>query len=70
MKNWQPAEWAMIILAATVPISIMGIIIMRIFTMQPLSENASNVINNLMNIVGGGVIGIIATRLASKKTET
>jgi uncharacterized protein YacL len=69
MKQWSAAEWSMIILSSTVPLSIIGLIVMRLMTGQPLSENAGGVINNVLNIVGGGVIGIIAMNLSKKKDE-
>ncbi len=67
--KFNAAEISMVILSATVPIAIIGLIIMRIVTGQALSENAGAVINNLMNIVGGGVIGIISAQLANKRTS-
>lgn len=67
MKQWDAADWGLIILASTIPITVIGLIIMRIITGQGLSDNAAAVIKDITTIVGGGVISIISARYALKK---
>jgi len=66
MKNWTPAEVCIVILAATIPLCVMGVVLMRIVTHQSLSEQAGGVINNVMNIVGGGILGILGSQLLGR----
>lgn len=55
------ACWSLIILSSTIPLSVLGLIIMRIFTNTALSDNAANVIDGNTKIIGGGLISILST---------
>ncbi len=64
MKRWTSADWSMIILSSTIPLAVVGLIIMRIFTGAPLSDNAAGVVDGITKVIGGGLIGILATVFA------
>jgi hypothetical protein len=67
--KWEAAEWAMIILATTIPLSVLGLIIMRVFTNAALSDNAGDVINNITTIIGGGIISIVSYKMGLKNKQ-
>ena len=62
MKKWDASDYALVILAATIPLSIIVLPIMRAITDQALSENATSVMNNLMMGIGVGVLTVIAQK--------
>jgi hypothetical protein len=59
MKKWSAGDWCLVILASTIPISIIIIPVQRLLGGAPLSDNASSVINNLLTAIGVGLIGIM-----------
>jgi len=67
MTRWDSTDWAIIILALSIPIAELGLIIMRIFTNSPLSDNAANVIDGITKIIGGGLISILSIRYVNNK---
>lgn len=54
------AAWSIIILSLSIPLAELGLMVMRVLTNQPLSDNAAGVIDGITKIVGGGVISIIS----------
>ncbi len=67
MNKWDSTDWAIIILALSIPLAELGLIVMRIFTNSPLSDNAANVIDGITKIIGGGLISILSIRYVNNK---
>ena len=62
MKKWDASDWALVVLATTIPLSVVILPIMRAVTNQTLSDNASTVMNNLMTGIGVGILTVIAQK--------
>ena len=69
MKNWNADDWAMIVLASAIPLSVILIGVIRIVTGEALSDNSTEVLKVLMASVGAGVLAIIAGRRNSKNQK-
>jgi hypothetical protein len=65
--NWKPAEWCLLILSATIPLSLLGVLGIRVFTDRQASPEAGAMLADLLKVIGGGVIGIIGTLLSKDK---
>jgi len=67
--KWNPAHIILLLLAATIPLSVVGIILLRLVSNQPMSENASVVLMGILTTVGGGTVGILRQMLVQHPTE-
>ena len=56
-------SWSLITMAATMLSAVWGLIIMRLFTNQPLSDNATVVIKEITGTIGAGLISILSMAL-------
>ncbi|MES2287360.1 MAG: hypothetical protein V4547_16830 [Bacteroidota bacterium] len=69
MKKWDASDYCLVILASTIPLSIIILPIMRAVTHQTLSDNASSVMNNLMMGIGVGILTVIAQKYKNKQDD-
>ena len=69
MKNWSAIEWCLFILTLTIPLIIILLLILRLVTGQPLPEGSAEFIGDLLNMITGGVIGIIGTLFVKSKEK-
>lgn len=65
--KWEASDWVMVILASSIPLSIIIIPVLRWITGQTLSDNASSVLNNLMTGIGVGLLTIISQKKKENK---
>ncbi len=68
MKHWKAAEFCLVVLTLTIPICLVGMILIRLVTGQAISVEAGTVIMDMLKVVGGGVLGIIGTLLSQHKS--
>ena len=66
MKNWDAIEWSIVILASTIPITIIMLILARILTGESLPGESAELTVELLMFLGGGVIGILGTSYSNK----
>ena len=52
MKRWTSADWSMIILSSTIPLAVVGLIIMRIFTGPLNGILLSKTSNRTLSMIG------------------
>lgn len=69
MKHWSAIEWSLIILSLSVALAISQPVIIRIVTGQPLSDNATSVLNTYTQSIGVGILSIAAMILGKKWAE-
>lgn len=69
-KPFSAEDWVMIILAATIPISVLIIPLNRLLGGAALSDNASSVINSLVTAIGVGLIGLLQRKIGQPNDDT
>ena len=69
MKNWSASDWVMIILTLTIPVCLIGIMVVRAITKQPISPEAINVLEKIFAAILVAVVAISGVKNINKKTE-
>jgi len=69
MAKWDANDYALIILATTVPLSIIALPLVRIVTGHTISAEAGAVVNNLISGIGVGVLTVIAQKYKNKNDD-
>lgn len=67
--KWGAAEWCLVILTITVPVCLIGMLLIRIITGSPISAEAGAIIMDMLKVIGGGILGIIGTLLSQNKNN-
>lgn len=61
-RHFNASDWALVILALTVPLVLSGLLLGRIFGVGPLSEDAASALSNVLSVI----VGAVASRLSMK----
>jgi hypothetical protein len=69
MKNWNPTEWCLFILTLTIPVTLLSLQASRIITGQPTNTENLSLIEDLLKVISGGVLGIIGTLYSKDKNN-
>ena len=69
MKNWKAVEVCLFILTLTIPLCLIGMLVVRLITRQPIPPESATVVMDMLKIIGGGVLGIIGTLYSQTKKE-
>ncbi len=65
--KWTAADICLVILTLTIPISIFGLIAIRLITGSPISVEAGAVVMDMLKVIGGGVLSLLGALMAGKK---
>ena len=68
MKNTIP-EWCLLILTLTIPVSLIGMIFIQMWTGMPISPEAGSIVMDMLKVIGGGVLTILGGMFNGGKTE-
>jgi hypothetical protein len=69
MKNWNPTEWCLFILTLTIPVTLLSLQASRIITGQHTNTENLSLIEDLLKVISGGVLGIIGTLYSKDKNN-
>lgn len=70
MKHkWTAADWSLLILTSTVPLTIMTMAIMRALDLSPVDQASNILVVDFLQYIIGGVIGIIGTVITYQISE-
>ena len=69
MKNWNPTEWCLFILTLTIPVTLLPLQASRVITGQPTNTENLSLIEDLLKVISGGVLGIIGTLYSKDKNN-
>jgi len=69
MKNWNPTEWCLFILTLTIPVTLLSLQASRIITGQHTNAENLSLIEDLLKVISGGVLGIIGTLYSKNKNN-
>lgn len=69
MRNWKATEVCMVILTTTIPICLIGTVVIRLVTGEPISGEAASIMKDTLNIIGGGCIGLISSRIGRNNED-
>jgi hypothetical protein len=64
MKKFNAAEWCMIILTVTIPVTLAGLMIARAVTGAAVSAESAALLGDFLKVVSGGILGLIAGKRA------
>ena len=69
MKNWSVVEWCLFVLTLTIPVTIILIETVKMVTGQPTNPQNLSLIEDLLKVISGGVLGIIGTLYSNNKNK-
>jgi hypothetical protein len=61
-RHFNASDWALVILALTVPLVLSGLLVGRILGVAPLNEDTASALSNVLSVI----VGAVASRLSMK----
>jgi hypothetical protein len=61
-QHFNASDWALVILALTVPLVLGGLIVGRLAGAGPMTEDAASALSNVLSVI----VGAVASRLSMK----
>jgi len=61
-RHFNASDWALVILAVTIPMVLIGLLVGRLAGASPMSEEAVDALSNVLSVI----VGAVASRLSMK----
>jgi len=61
-RHFNASDWALVILAVTIPLVLVGLLVGRLAGASPMSEEATDALSNVLSVI----VGAVASRLSMK----
>jgi len=61
-NKWSPSDWCLVILAITIPMTLLGLLVVRLLSAQPIPPESAALMADLLKVLCGGILGVLGAK--------